>query len=45
MLSYSSGDSGVGKDVEKVREATKILKQKAPDLLVEGPIQYDSAHR
>jgi phosphate acetyltransferase len=43
MLSYSSGDSGVGKDVEKVREATKILKQKAPDLLVEGPIQYDSA--
>jgi len=43
MLSYSSGASGEGEDVEKVREATKIVKQKRPDLKVEGPIQYDAA--
>ena len=43
MLSYSTGESGHGVDVEKVREATKIVKQKRPDLLVEGPIQYDAA--
>ena len=43
MLSYSSGTSGVGEDVERVREATKIIKQKRPDLKVEGPIQYDAA--
>ena len=43
MLSYSTGESGFGADVEKVREATHILKQKAPHLLVEGPIQYDAA--
>jgi phosphate acetyltransferase len=43
MLSYSSGSSGVGEDVERVREATKIIKEKRPDLKVEGPIQYDAA--
>lgn len=43
MLSYSSGTSGEGADVEKVRLATAIVKQKRPDLKVEGPIQYDAA--
>jgi len=43
MLSYSSGASGEGEDVEKVRKATEIVKQKRPDLKVEGPIQYDAA--
>ena len=43
MLSYSSGTSGEGEDVEKVRKATAIVKQKRPDLKVEGPIQYDAA--
>lgn len=43
MLSYSSGDSGTGEDVEKVRSATEIVKQKRPDIKVEGPIQYDAA--
>lgn len=43
MLSYSSGTSGEGADVEKVRKATEIVKQKRPDLKVEGPIQYDAA--
>ncbi|PWH85214.1 phosphate acetyltransferase [Brumimicrobium oceani] len=43
MLSYSSGSSGVGEDVERVREATQIVKSKRPDLKVEGPIQYDAA--
>jgi phosphate acetyltransferase len=43
MLSYSSGTSGEGADVEKVRLATQIVKQKRPDLKVEGPIQYDAA--
>ncbi len=43
MLSYSSGSSGKGEDVEKVREATEIVKTKRPDILVEGPIQYDAA--
>ena len=43
MLSYSTGDSGKGEEVEKVRLATKIVKEKRPDLLVEGPIQYDAA--
>lgn len=43
MLSYSSGTSGVGEDVERVREATEILKKKRTDLKVEGPIQYDAA--
>ena len=43
MLSYSSGTSGEGEDVEKVRRATEIVKQKRPNLKVEGPIQYDAA--
>jgi phosphate acetyltransferase len=43
MLSYSSGTSGEGEEVEKVRSATEIVKQKRPDLKVEGPIQYDAA--
>lgn len=43
MLSYSTGESGVGTDVEKVRKAVKIAKELAPDLLLEGPIQYDAA--
>jgi phosphate acetyltransferase len=43
MLSYSSGTSGVGEDVERVRQATQIIKTKRPDLKVEGPIQYDAA--
>lgn len=43
MLSYSSGSSGEGEDVEKVREATAIVRRKRPDLKVEGPIQYDAA--
>lgn len=43
MLSYSSGSSGAGASVDKVREATEILKIQHPELLVEGPIQYDAA--
>lgn len=43
MLSYSSGSSGKGEQVEKVREATEIVSQKYPDLKIEGPIQYDAA--
>ena len=43
MLSYSSGASGKGEDVDKVRQATIIAKQKAPNLKIEGPIQYDAA--
>jgi phosphate acetyltransferase len=43
MLSYSSGTSGEGADVDKVRLATEIVKKQRPDLLVEGPIQYDAA--
>ncbi|MCV7371097.1 phosphate acetyltransferase [Mycolicibacterium arabiense] len=43
MLSYSTGTSGTGADVEKVREATELVRQREPDLLVEGPIQYDAA--
>ncbi|QDA58722.1 phosphate acetyltransferase [Hymenobacter jejuensis] len=43
MLSYSSGTSGEGADVEKVRRATQLVKQLRPDLKVEGPIQYDAA--
>jgi phosphate acetyltransferase len=43
MLSYSSGSSGKGDEVEKVRAATEIVKQKRPDLKIEGPIQYDAA--
>ncbi|WP_458701510.1 phosphate acetyltransferase [Sulfurospirillum sp. 1307] len=43
MLSYSTGNSGQGEDVEKVRIATQKVKEARPDILVEGPIQYDAA--
>ncbi len=43
MLSYSTGTSGSGADVDKVRAATGIVAERRPDLLVEGPIQYDAA--
>ncbi|HIP47832.1 MAG TPA: phosphate acetyltransferase [Lutibacter sp.] len=43
MLSYSSGSSGIGADVERVREATEIVKKLRPDIKIEGPIQYDAA--
>jgi len=43
MLSYSSGSSGKGEDVDKVRKATAIVKATYPDLQIEGPIQYDAA--
>ena len=43
LLSYSSGESGKGSEVEKVREATRIARERAPDLKLEGPIQYDAA--
>lgn len=43
MISYSTGNSGQGVDVEKVKEATKIAQEKRPDLLIDGPLQYDAA--
>jgi len=43
MLSYSSGASGIGEDVVRVREATKIARERRPDLILEGPLQYDAA--
>ncbi len=43
MISYSTGDSGTGSDVEKVKQATQIAKQRRPDLLIDGPLQYDAA--
>jgi phosphate acetyltransferase len=43
MLSYSTGTSGSGAEVEKVRAATELVRQRAPDLMLEGPIQYDAA--
>jgi phosphate acetyltransferase len=43
MLSYSTGSSGWGADVEKVREATRLARERRPDLLIDGPIQYDAA--
>ncbi|MGZ8216215.1 phosphate acetyltransferase [Methylomagnum sp.] len=43
LLSYSSGESGEGQDVEKVRQATRLARERRPDLLLEGPIQYDAA--
>jgi len=43
MLSYSSGNSGEGEDVEKVRRATEIVRASHPELKIEGPIQYDAA--
>jgi phosphate acetyltransferase len=43
MLSYSTGSSGSGRDVQKVVEATAMVRERAPDLPIEGPIQYDAA--
>lgn len=43
LISYSTGESGSGVDVDKVREATRIAKEKRPDLLLDGPLQYDAA--
>jgi phosphate acetyltransferase len=43
MISYSTGESGSGVDVDKVREATRLAKLKRPDLLLDGPLQYDAA--
>lgn len=43
MLSYSTGSSAVGMNVEKVKSATDIIKQTRPDLIVDGPLQYDAA--
>ncbi len=43
MLSYSTGTSGSGADVEKVRAATELVRERAPELAVDGPIQYDAA--
>ena len=43
MLSYSTGGSGSGEEVEKVRTATELVRERAPEILVEGPIQYDAA--
>lgn len=43
MISYSTGTSGSGSDVDKVRQATAIIKKRRPDILVDGPLQYDAA--
>jgi phosphate acetyltransferase len=43
MISYSTGESGSGADVEKVRAATRLAKATRPDLLIDGPLQYDAA--
>ena len=43
MISYSTGESGSGSDVDKVREATKIAQSLRPDLILDGPLQYDAA--
>jgi phosphate acetyltransferase len=43
LLSYSTGQSGKGKDVDKVREAARLARERRPDLPIEGPIQYDAA--
>jgi phosphate acetyltransferase len=43
MLSYSTGESGFGSDVDKVRQATQLVRERRPDLLVDGPMQYDAA--
>lgn len=43
MISYSTGQSGSGSDVDKVREATRLAKEKRPDLIIDGPLQYDAA--
>lgn len=43
MISYSTGESGSGQDVDKVRAATRIARERRPDLLIDGPLQYDAA--
>ncbi|WP_299581089.1 phosphate acetyltransferase [uncultured Microbulbifer sp.] len=43
MISYSTGTSGTGSDVDKVREATQIARQRRPELIIDGPLQYDAA--
>jgi phosphate acetyltransferase len=43
MISYSTGTSGYGVDVDKVRQATEIVKSKHPDIIIDGPLQYDAA--
>ncbi|ADZ91285.1 phosphate acetyltransferase [Marinomonas mediterranea] len=43
MISYSTGGSGSGNDVDKVREATRLAQEKRPDILIDGPLQYDAA--
>ncbi len=43
MISYSTGSSGSGEEVEKVKEATRIAREKRPDLAIDGPLQYDAA--
>jgi phosphate acetyltransferase len=43
MISYSTGESGSGSDVEKVRDATALVRLSRPDLTVDGPLQYDAA--
>jgi phosphate acetyltransferase len=43
MLSFSTGTSGAGSDVDKVREATRIARARRPDLIIDGPLQYDAA--
>ena len=43
LLSYSTGESGSGTDVEKVKEATRFLKENHPEIICDGPIQYDAA--
>ena len=43
MLSYSTGESGTGEDVDKVRKATELVRSLRPDIKIEGPIQYDAA--
>ncbi|WP_252356175.1 phosphate acyltransferase, partial [Escherichia coli] len=40
---YSTGTSGAGSDVEKVREAARLAQEKRPDLMIDGPLQYDAA--
>lgn len=43
MISYSTGESGSGEDVDKVKEATKLVRERRPDIIVDGPLQYDAA--
>jgi phosphate acetyltransferase len=43
MLSYSTGASGTGEDVEKVKQATELARARRPDLAIDGPLQYDAA--